>query len=165
MSDAGEKKASEAGEQKAANSKTWTEVQKLGLLFAIINSSCDKINWKEVKLPEGRSLKACQVWLDKQRTELKKLKEAAGENGEEDTPAKPPAKTPKKRGAKAAVEGEENGDEATPKPKKQRVTKKKTPAKVTAAADDQEKVESETPVAEEKVKAEAEDEDTNVEMN
>ncbi|KAM3414402.1 hypothetical protein BST61_g11040 [Cercospora zeina] len=168
MSDAGEKKP-------AGNAKAWTDAQKLSLLFGIISSYGEKINWSSVKLPEGRSLKACQVWLDKQRAELKKLQGAdenkdggedkeGGENDKAEIPAKTPAKNSKKRTAKAAVEDEENGDEATPKPKKQRASKKKTPAKVAAAADNDEEVVNETPAAEAKVKAEPEAEDTAAEM-
>jgi hypothetical protein len=133
-----------------------------------------------VQCPEGRTTKACQVWLDKQRTLLKKLKAAEG-GGEEDggdtaaaaakTPAKPKvcrsgsllvAKLTRlqKRGVKEVDE-----EEITPKAKKSKTPRKTktTPSKlVTAGASCEEETTrrhvSESASALDEVKSEVESE-------
>lgn len=48
------------------------------------------IPWHELELPEGRTLKACQVMVDKEKAKIRKAKEAEGDS--EGGPATP--KTP-----------------------------------------------------------------------
>ncbi|USW56478.1 hypothetical protein Slin15195_G097970 [Septoria linicola] len=148
----------------AGGSGAWTEDEKLNLLFNIIESSAEKINWAGTRLPEGRTQKACSVWLDKQRAARKKLRAEAGEDGEEVAAPKTP-KTPaksKKRSAKSAAEGEGEDDDSTPKAKKPKTPRKKkeTPSKVKAGADSEEETKSDEPAGEETVKAEVVNEDT-----
>jgi len=60
-----------------------TATLQLGILFQIIER-CAPIPWDELKLPEGRTKKAAQVMIDKEKTKMKRAREA---NGEE-TPSK-----------------------------------------------------------------------------
>lgn len=60
-----------------------TATSQLGILFQIIER-CAPIPWDELKLPEGRTKKAAQVMIDKEKTKVKRAREA---NGEE-TPSK-----------------------------------------------------------------------------
>ncbi|EMF12998.1 uncharacterized protein SEPMUDRAFT_108424 [Sphaerulina musiva SO2202] len=122
---------------KRAVAGAWTDADKLDLLLSIIDSSVDKIEWKSVQCPEGRTIKACQVWLDKQRSMLKKLKGLErGGGGEEDGDQGDAPKTPAKSKASMA---EGDGDEAMPTAKKARTPRKaKTPAKVNAGVDSEE---------------------------
>ncbi|KAK4498107.1 hypothetical protein PRZ48_010763 [Zasmidium cellare] len=102
--------------------KGWTDTEKAGFLFHII-AKMGSIPWNDLDLPEGRTLKACQVMIDKEKTKIRKAKEAEG-NGE-DVPATP--KTPasgKKRPAKALDE-EKGGSNKKPKTPR----KKKSPSK------------------------------------
>lgn len=38
------------------------------------------VPWPELNLPEGRTMKACQVMVDKEKQKIKKAREAAGED-------------------------------------------------------------------------------------
>lgn len=65
-------------------------VIQVGIFFQIINEMGASIPWHELELPEGRTLKACQVMVDKEKTKIRKAKEAEGDS--EAGPATP--KTP-----------------------------------------------------------------------
>nr|OQO22547.1 hypothetical protein B0A51_09022 [Rachicladosporium sp. CCFEE 5018] len=54
----------------ASTAKGWTEAEKLGLLFQIIARS-GTIPWPELELPAGRTVKACQVMIDKEKKKVK----------------------------------------------------------------------------------------------
>lgn len=56
-----------------------------------IMSKVTPIPWNDVTLPEGRTVKACQVMIDKEKAKLKKAREEAGE------PTIPLKATPKVR--------------------------------------------------------------------
>jgi len=45
-----------------------------------IMSKVSPIPWPELTLPEGRTVKACQVMIDKEKAKLKKAREEAGES-------------------------------------------------------------------------------------
>jgi hypothetical protein len=49
-------------------------------LFLQIIAKAGPVPWPELTLPEGRTVKACQVMLDKEKTKIKKAREAAGED-------------------------------------------------------------------------------------
>ncbi|CZT14596.1 uncharacterized protein RCC_00571 [Ramularia collo-cygni] len=69
--------------------KGWTDVEKLGLLFQIIEKA-GTIPWAELDLPEGRTQKACSVMVDKEKAKLRKAKEGGDEDGATTaTPATP----------------------------------------------------------------------------
>ncbi|CAK4005104.1 Hypothetical predicted protein [Lecanosticta acicola] len=130
----------------SAAAKGWTDTEKLGLIFQIMQKMEKPIPWSELELPEGRTRKACQVMLDKEKAKVREAKKGAadGEEGEgpgTPTPATPatPASKGKKRTAQATY-GEDSGKKA----KKPRATPKKKKKKVTAGADeDDEKAPSE----------------------
>ena len=52
----------------------------LGLLFQIIDKG-GSIPWDDLTLPEGRTKKACTVMIDREKTKVKKAREAAGDVG------------------------------------------------------------------------------------
>ncbi|KJX99066.1 hypothetical protein TI39_contig375g00008 [Zymoseptoria brevis] len=56
----------------------WTEAEKLGILFQVIEKA-GPIPWAELTLPEGRTQKACQVMVDKEKKKVRDAKAAAGE--------------------------------------------------------------------------------------
>ncbi|SMY25758.1 unnamed protein product [Zymoseptoria tritici ST99CH_1A5] len=56
----------------------WTEAEKLGILFQVIEKA-GAIPWSELTLPEGRTQKACQVMVDKEKKKVRDAKAAAGE--------------------------------------------------------------------------------------
>lgn len=56
----------------------------VGLLLQII-SKTGAIPWPELTLPEGRTLKACQVMVDKEKQKIKRAREAAGEDVDAET--------------------------------------------------------------------------------
>ena len=58
----------------------------LGVLFQIIEKS-GPIPWDDLKLPDGRTKKAVQVMVDKEKQKLKKARDA--ENGGESGKASP----------------------------------------------------------------------------
>jgi hypothetical protein len=49
-------------------------------LFLQIIAKAGPVPWPELTLPEGRTVKACQVMLDKEKQKIKKAREAAGED-------------------------------------------------------------------------------------
>lgn len=61
----------------------------LGVLFQVIEKA-GSIPWDELELPEGRTKKAVQIMIGKEKDKVKKAREAKG-NGE------PVAETPKVR--------------------------------------------------------------------
>ncbi|KAF2173766.1 hypothetical protein M409DRAFT_16039 [Zasmidium cellare ATCC 36951] len=102
--------------------KGWTDTEKVGFFFQIIGKMGGSIPWGELELPEGRTQKACQVMIDKEKAKIRKAKEAEAEANGEDVPATP--KTPasgKKRGAKAVDEedGAAKKKPKTPRKKKE----------------------------------------------
>ena len=56
-----------------------THILQAGLFLQII-AKAGAIPWGELQLPEGRTVKACQVMLDKEKQKVKKAREAAGED-------------------------------------------------------------------------------------
>lgn len=56
-----------------------THAIQVGLFLQII-SRAGPIPWPELNLPEGRTMKACQVMVDKEKQKIKKAREAAGED-------------------------------------------------------------------------------------
>ncbi|KAK3672235.1 hypothetical protein LTR78_007988 [Recurvomyces mirabilis] len=120
----------------------WTEAEKLGLLFQIIEKA-GTIPWSELTLPEGRTQKACSVMVDKEKQKVKKAR-LAKENGEE--PEADATPKPKKRaGGKKDAEGDEEED-GSPKKKVKTPRKKKTAVK---AGNDQVTDEKESGASEE----------------
>ena len=97
----------------AGRGKSWTPEEKFQLLLRILkaNGGQLKISWKDVELPEGRTVKAC----------IHALEAIKKEAGFESNPT--PKKTPMKKGKDV-----EEGDEIDEPPKK----KRKTPVKKTA---------------------------------
>ena len=59
----------------------------MGLVFQILERF-GTIPWDEITLPEGRTKKACALMIDKEKTKVKKAREAAGETLEAPTPKK-----------------------------------------------------------------------------
>lgn len=58
-------------------------------LFLQIIARAGPVPWPDLTLPEGRTIKACQVMLDKEKSKIKKAREAAGEEiGAEQTSPK-----------------------------------------------------------------------------
>ena len=49
-------------------------------LFLQIITKAGPIPWPELTLPDGRTMKACQVMVDKEKQKIKKAREAAGED-------------------------------------------------------------------------------------
>jgi len=58
---------------------TPTHIIQVGLFLQII-ARAGPIPWPELTLPEGRTTKACQVMVDKEKQKIKKAREAAGED-------------------------------------------------------------------------------------
>jgi hypothetical protein len=58
---------------------TLTHAVQVGLFLQIITRA-GPIPWPELNLPEGRTMKACQVMVDKEKQKIKKAREAAGED-------------------------------------------------------------------------------------
>jgi len=54
-----------------------TSHSQLGLMLQIM-SKVSPIPWAELILPEGRTIKACQVMIDKEKAKVKKAREDAG---------------------------------------------------------------------------------------
>lgn len=70
----------------------------LGILFQIISKMDKPIPWKELELPEGRTIKAVQVMVDKEKSKVRKAQAAAtGEEGSE-APGTPTPATPATNG-------------------------------------------------------------------
>ncbi|QIW96019.1 hypothetical protein AMS68_001537 [Peltaster fructicola] len=61
----------------------WTDTEKLGLILQIVAKS-GKIPWDELELPEGRTQKACQVMLDKEKTKVKQASSKDSNSNNED---------------------------------------------------------------------------------
>ncbi|KAK3706164.1 hypothetical protein LTR37_012865 [Vermiconidia calcicola] len=116
----------------------WTDAEKIGLLYQIIEKS-GAIPWDQLKLPEGRTKKACMVMVDKEKQKVKKALEAeagerggdgeteGGDDGEVEKAAEPKTKrkatseaapkkpeAPRKKKAKAEEECEKPADEEAP---------------------------------------------------
>ncbi|KAK5115792.1 hypothetical protein LTR62_000881 [Meristemomyces frigidus] len=115
---------------------SWTDAEKLGLFFQIMEKS-GTICWSELTLPEGRTMKACQVMVDKEKARVKAAR-LTKRNGEEPAAAEGTMVTPKKRSKKDEV-GEEEGSPPK-KPRKARMKKVK--------AEEEEEEEEEGEVAE-----------------
>jgi hypothetical protein len=63
--------------KKGGAREVWTDAEKLGILFQLV---ARPIQWDQIELPPGRTMKAVQVMIDKERSKLKKA------NGEGGTP-------------------------------------------------------------------------------
>jgi antitoxin component of RelBE/YafQ-DinJ toxin-antitoxin module len=59
--------------------KDLTHTVQVGLFLQII-ARAGPIPWPELTLPDGRTVKACQVMVDKEKQKIKKAREAAGED-------------------------------------------------------------------------------------
>lgn len=57
----------------------FTHESQVGIFLQIISKS-GAIPWPDLTLPGGRTLKACQVMVDKEKQKIKKAREAAGED-------------------------------------------------------------------------------------
>lgn len=64
---------------KTETCRTPTHTTQVGLFLQIITRA-GPIPWPELNLPEGRTMKACQVMVDKEKQKIKKAREAAGED-------------------------------------------------------------------------------------
>ena len=89
----------------------WTDAEKLGILFQIIDKS--KIDWSTIAVPEGRTIKAVQCMIDVER---KKSHNASGDGSAPATPSKgsgpkTPRTAPRKRTKKAQSDGFINDEE------------------------------------------------------
>lgn len=58
-----------------------TRNTQVGLFLQII-AKAGPVPWPDLTLPEGRTVKACQVMLDKEKQKIKKAREAAGEEAD-----------------------------------------------------------------------------------
>ncbi|KAK6429954.1 hypothetical protein LTR95_013895 [Oleoguttula sp. CCFEE 5521] len=131
----------------------WTEAEKLGLFLQII-AKLGPIPWADIELPAGRTRKACDVMISKEKMKVKKDMAEKGENKEDDDEdgEKEKSASPKKRKAatdeyggkakrgKKAKKADEDGDcdreeATTPKLKKGRGKKAVAP-KVEPQSDD-----------------------------
>ncbi|KAF2722284.1 hypothetical protein K431DRAFT_46055 [Polychaeton citri CBS 116435] len=104
--------------------KSWTEAEKLGLLFQIVVRS-GPVPWDDLQLPEGRTVKACQVMIDREK---QKVKKALAEQGKE--LATPNSRRKKRKVIQDTGEGDGDGDDeategAAMKPIAKRGCKKK----------------------------------------
>ena len=102
----------------------WTDAEKSGVFFSIIDQLGGKIDWNRITPPMGRSIKAMQCMLDTEKKKVGHTNEKSDE-GPPTTPNKPsapkPKSTPRKRGPKAKDGLGEDGE--TPlksSPKKKR---------------------------------------------
>ncbi|KAM0704337.1 hypothetical protein Q7P35_008571 [Cladosporium inversicolor] len=123
--------------EKAA-AKGWTDAEKVGLFLQIITRA-GPIPWPELNLPEGRTMKACQVMVDKEKQKMKKAREAAGEDVSDLTsPMKRKAADTEggkaKKGRKSKVAADE-GDDNEPAPGKKAKGGKKKASKAQAEED------------------------------
>jgi hypothetical protein len=60
--------------------KGWTDTEKVSASTIRGIAKAGPVPWPELTLPEGRTVKACQVMLDKEKQKVKKAREAAGED-------------------------------------------------------------------------------------
>ncbi|GAB7360983.1 hypothetical protein MBLNU230_g0966t1 [Neophaeotheca triangularis] len=120
----------------------WTDAEKLGVLFQLVTNAGPGI-WKDFVVPEGRTLGAVKVMLDREKKKIAKA-DVVGASGP----------TPSKRSkSTAAADDDDDDDDDTPAPKKAKASrKKKVPA---AVADDDEEVTGVTVKAEAEAEAEA----------
>ncbi|OQO11319.1 hypothetical protein B0A48_05575 [Cryoendolithus antarcticus] len=156
----------------ASTAKGWTEAEKLGLLFQIIARS-GTIPWPELELPAGRTVKACQVMIDKEKKKVKDtMAERAQKNGDDGeqgdgvkskrkaTTDENGGKAKRGRKAKQADEGGDgDGEETTTLKLKKGRSKKAVTPKVEPQSDD----DTGALEAAEEAKAEAEAEDEGAE--
>ncbi|KAM0718273.1 hypothetical protein Q7P37_006605 [Cladosporium fusiforme] len=139
--------------EKGAAPRGWTDAEKVGLFLQII-AKAGAVPWSDLTLPEGRTVKACQVMLDKEKAKIKKAREAAGEDVDSEQMSSPKkrkaadadgGKSKKGRKGKATDDADnDDDDEITPvKPKKGSRKKKAVKAGVDENADELVKEEDE----------------------
>ncbi|RMZ10119.1 hypothetical protein D0860_03921 [Hortaea werneckii] len=87
--------------------KSWTDAEKLSILFQIIEKA-GGIPWDSIQLPEGRNRKSVQNMIDKEKAKIKKAREAGG-NGESTETA------PKAKGKRGAATDADDGEQTAKK--------------------------------------------------
>ena len=75
-----------------------TDVSQLGILFQLV---ARPIPWDQIELPPGRTLKAVQVMIDKEKSKIRKAQAEDGEANFESTPVPTPAAKGKSKVASA----------------------------------------------------------------
>ncbi|ENI04310.1 hypothetical protein COCC4DRAFT_140335 [Bipolaris maydis ATCC 48331] len=89
--------------------KGWTDRQRLAYYFSLVEHSNVKLDFTNAPRPEGKSVGACRIMVDRLKGTLKE--ELAALRGSDasagDTTPKKAVTTPRKRKAKAEVEGED----------------------------------------------------------
>ncbi|TKA63194.1 hypothetical protein B0A49_07826 [Cryomyces minteri] len=120
-----------------SSKKPWTDSEKYALFMALI-ARAGPIKWNEVKLPEGRTQKACTRWFDKEKAkfESQNKSSAVADAGPTDKPATKEKKEEKVRNVKKEIsDSEDAGDEGhtTPKVKAARKSSRNTHAIVSDA--------------------------------
>ncbi|KAK3652148.1 hypothetical protein LTR56_005279 [Elasticomyces elasticus] len=103
----------------------WTDAEK-------IIEKAGAIPWDSLELPEGRTLKAAQVMISKEKDKVKKA--GAGADGESPT---------KKRAAGAKADGESPEKKAKPRAPRKNAKKGKAAGEEAAAGEDEEDAEAE----------------------
>ncbi|KAF1817748.1 uncharacterized protein K489DRAFT_385558 [Dissoconium aciculare CBS 342.82] len=138
----------ESPKKAASTPRGWTDAEKLGILFQLISRP---IPWETIELPPGRTLKAVQVMIDKEKSKIRKAQAGDGEANFESIPvptlaAKGKSKAAsackakgvgKKRGADDKVKDEDlEDDEVTESPiaARKKVKAASAPAKKTSKA-------------------------------
>ncbi|KAF2765286.1 hypothetical protein EJ03DRAFT_355013 [Teratosphaeria nubilosa] len=120
------------------NKLLWTDTEKLGILFQIIEKQ-GSIPWDELTFPPGRTKKAVQVMIDKEKTKIRKAREANGDApAVESTPSKSTKRKSKAaKSASAEDDDEAAADESPTKKKKPTSRKKKSPPVVQQGEDEE----------------------------
>ena len=120
-----------------SNSSRWTDAEKLQVFFSIIDAT-QTIEWKSVKVPEGRTPKAVRHMLDQERKKMAKEAEGGAENGNSANKdgAGSPDKPKKKRASpkKKAPAGEEDGADGAAEASPTTTKRKRAPPKKKAKA-------------------------------
>ncbi|KAK5103274.1 hypothetical protein LTR16_006946, partial [Cryomyces antarcticus] len=102
-----------------SSKKPWTDSEKYALLMTLI-ARAGPIKWDKVKLPEGRTQKACTRWFDKEKAkfEIQNKSSAVADAGPTDEPATKKKKEEKaEKVKKESRDSEDRGDEGHTTPK------------------------------------------------
>ena len=82
-------------------------IEQFALLLSIVDSHVGTINWSNVTIPQGRTVKAATLTIAKLRALIK-------EEGLQPTPKATPKSNGKKRKADEVDDGDGDGEQATP---------------------------------------------------
>ncbi|MCJ1376600.1 hypothetical protein MMC20_007843 [Loxospora ochrophaea] len=117
----------------------WTDAEKAELLVAVLDSMGGTVDWNKVKLPEGRTKRACIHVLAKFKQQAGSAEKPAGK--EKANGAK--TSTKRKRGAKSQEQvdednDDEGGDDEDPASKKAKSESQQDSSNVKAEEEDSE---------------------------